>query len=362
MEISLEKKAFVLHDDGRASKILRSDLIEIIELIRKEVKSAAIILGGSLAYDEGRFFEQNGKIKFLSDFDIFLVVPSLIQVLKAWKNPKLKNLPESLGLSNSVELIFVWERLLSLGLTTVAGEILIENRRVIKILKNLPVPRATNNLKRAYKYLLWGFINLDKEGEYIGRAMIQGLQALLMVLRRDAKYEVWNNFFSLRYLLGEIDSVKNLLEDSIYSLLKETLEDFLDIEKKARYEIKDFFLVRDFLNKVYLMSKPTFEINDYIRYISFHMKKGRIPNPFINSTRYYLDSTRLLLDAVLGLDKFDEKKLKEGECILNKFTGEKDKGENAEDILKKSIEKLKKYDEVYLHKVKQKINLTPLCF
>ena len=153
MEVLLGKKVFFLHDnDGRVSDILKRDLIKIIDLIKREIKDASIILGGSLAYGEGRYVERNGKIEFLSDFDIFLIIPSLTETIRSMRNPNLKNLPESLSLLNSVELIFVWEKILSLKLTTVAGEILVDNGRIKKILNNLPIPRATNNLKRAYKY------------------------------------------------------------------------------------------------------------------------------------------------------------------------------------------------------------------
>ena len=356
MEVSLEKKVFFLHEDGKISKILKNDLTKIIGLIKREIKEASIVLGGSLAYGEGRYLEENNKIKFLSDFDIYLIIPSLLQTVKSLKNPRLKNLPESLGLSNSVELIFVWEKLLSLSLTTIAGEILMDNGRIKKILNNLPVPRSTNNLKRAYKYLIMGIADLSKGSEYIGRAMIQGFQALLMFLKKDVKYEVWNNFFSLKYDLKEVDSVKDFSGEAVHSLLKETLMDFLDIEKKGNYKIEDFFLVREFLNKVYSSLNPTFEINDYVRYISFHLKKGRFPNPFINSTKYYLDSARLFLDAVEGFNRFDDLKLKKAEKLLSRLTGEAVGGEKGSEILMNSRDKFKNYDEVYLHKLKHKIN------
>ena len=356
MEVSLEKKVFFLHEDGRISKILKNDLTKIIDLIKKEIKDASIVLGGSLAYGEGRYLEENNKIKFLSDFDIYLVIPSLFRTIKSLKNPRLKNLPESLGLSNSVELIFVWEKLLSFRLTTIAGEILMDNGRIKKVLNNLPVPRSTNNLKRAYKYLIMGIADLSKGNEYIGRAMIQGFQAWLMLLKKDAKYELWNNFFSLKYDLKEVDSVKDFSGEAACSLLKETLMDFLDIEKRGGYKVEDFFLAREFLDKVYSSLKPTFEVNDYIRYISFHLKKGRFPNPFINSTKHYLDSARLFLDAVEGFNKFDEKKLKKAEKLLNRLTGEADGGGKGSEIFIKSRDKFKNYDEVYLHKLKHKIN------
>ena len=357
MEISLENKVFFIHDnDGRVSDILKKDLIKIIELIRREIKNASVILGGSLAYGEGKYLEKKDKIEFLSDFDIFLIIPSLIETIRSMRNPNLKNLPESFRLSTSIEFIFVWERLLSLGLTTVAGEILVDNRRIKKVLNNLPVPRATNNLKRAFKYLLMGFTDCDKRGDYLGRALIQGFQALLMILRKDAGYGEWNNFFSLKYDLAAIDSVKDILGEDVCSLLKDIFKSFLDIEKKVHYRIEDFFLAREFLNRIYLKLDSTFKMNDYIRYITFHLKNNKIPNPFINSTRYYLDSSMMLLDAILDFDRFNELKLKEAEMLLNRLTGGEDIGKNLEDIFRKSVEQLRKYDEIYLHKVKQKAN------
>lgn len=356
MNIPLENKIFFLKDDGRVSQILRNDLLKIVSLVKEEISGVSIILGGSLAYGEGRYIEENSKINFLSDFDIFLIIPSLFQTFQAIKNPKLKNLTEILHLSNSVEFIFVWERLLSLGVTTVAGEVLVKNKRIINILNNLPVPRATNNLKRAYKYLLIGISDLKEDGEYIGKAMVQGFQTFLMHTYKDSKYEEWNRFFSLKYQLKVVDCAREFSGDAGYHLLKNVLHGFLDEKKKYEYKTEDFFLAREFLDKVYLETKPVFEMNDFVRYLAFHFKNGKIPNPFINSTKYYLEATRLLVDAVKDADRFDEQKLNEAEIMLNKLVGEQDRGVDTFEILRKSADKLKRYDEIYLHKVKHKIN------
>ena len=352
----MENKIYFFKDDGKVSEILSRDLGKIVELVKEEIKDVSIILGGSLAYGEGRYTEENNEINFLSDFDIFLVIPSFFQTLQAMRNSKLKNLTEILYLSNSVELIFVWEKLLSFGLTTVAGEVLVKNKRIINILNNLPVPRATNNLKRAYKYLLIGISNLKENGEYVGKAMVQGFQTFLMHTYKDSRYETWNNFFSLKYQLKVADCVREFSGDAVSQLLKNVLRGFIDENKKHEYEIEDFFLAREFLNKLYLETRPVFEMNDFIRYLSFHFKNGKVPNPFINSTKCYLDATRMLVDAININDRFDDRKLHEAEKILNKLVGEQGEGLSPFEILKKSADKLKMYDEIYLHKVKHKIN------
>ena len=356
INMPLEDKIFFLKDDGRVSNILRNDLIKIVRLIKEEINDVSIILGGSLAYGEGRYTEENDEINFLSDFDIFIIIPSLLHTYQSMKNLKLKNLTETLRLSNSVELIFVWERLLSIGITTVAGEVLVKNRKIINILNNLPVPRATNNLKRAYKYLLIGISDLSGSSEYIGKAMVQGFQTFLMHTNKDSKYEEWNRFFSLRYQLEIADSVRDFAGDDACIFLKNVLQGLLDERRKCEYKLEDFFLVREFLNKVYLEIKPVFEMNDFIRYLSFYIKNGKVPNPFINSTKCYLDATRMLVDSINNNYGFDDRKLHEGEKILNRLVGEEGKGLNPFEILKKSADKLKMYDEIYLHKVKHKIN------
>ncbi len=352
---NLYERDYFLQKNQALNDAVASDLKKIIETIESRISDCVIILGGSLAYGEGRYTKSGEDLIVLSDYDLFVIVPSLCKTLCALTSKKLKKLLSELNLSNSLELVFVWEGALRLNLTTVAGNLLVGGEKGEKILNHLSIPESTNNLKRAFKFLLRGISEIENHRRFLRKSIIQAFQALLLSLakKENIRYEVWKNFYSLRYDLQAAEDYKECLGEHTCKLLKKVLsEELADESPQGKLGFEEFSLIKNLLNKLYLNSKPTLKINDYIRYLTFNIKTGRLPNPVFNSTKHYFNAAYLLLMSVEGINRFDEGKIYEAEIILAKLTGYKYKSESPEIRFKNLVERLFYYDAIYLHKVK----------
>jgi hypothetical protein len=346
---------YFLQKNEALNNLVASDLKKIVETIERTISDCVILLGGSLAYGEGKYVRLGEDVVVSSDYDLFIIVPSLYKTLRALKSKQLKTLLSKLHLSNALELVFVWEGALRLNLTSVAGNILVGRDKGEKLLNNLSVPESANNLKRAFKFLLRGISETGNREIFLRRALVQAFQVFLLSFakKENLGYTDWKNFYSLRYDLQAAENHKDYLGEHAYRLLKIILTEELSGESfQQQLGFEEFSVIKDFVIKLYLDSKPTLKINDYIRYLTFNIKDGRLPNPIFNSTKHYFNSTWLLLMSVKGINSYDEAKLHEAETILAKFTGYKRKGESPEIGFKHSVERLFYYDESYLHKVK----------
>jgi hypothetical protein len=355
---NLYDRDYFLQKNQALNNLVASDLKKIVETVKSKMSGCVIVLGGSLAYGEGKYVKSGEDLVILSDYDLFVISPSLYKTLRMLTSKQFKNLLSKLNLASSLELVFVWEGALRLNLTTVAGYILAGGERGEKVLNRLSIPESANNLKRAFKFLLRGISETGNHEKFLRRGLVQAFQAFLLSFakKENLRYEVWKNFYSLRYDLEAAENHKAYLGEHTYRLLKKILAEELRGEPlQQQLGFEEISVIKDFVNKLYLDSKPTLKINDYIRYLTFNMKDGRLPNPIFNSTQHFFDAVYLLLKSVEGIKRFNEGSLHEAEIILAKITGYKCKSESAQIRFKKLVERLIYYDESYLHKVK----LTP---
>ena len=348
------ERDYFLQKNQPLNSLVASDLQKITETIESKLSDCVILLGGSLAYGEGKYKKSGEELVICSDYDIFVIVPSLFKALRTLFSKQLKSLLSKLNLSNSLELVVVWEGALRLHFTTVAGNILAGRERGENIFNHLSVPEFANNLKRAFKYLLSGIAEPENQGRFFRRSITQAFQALLLsnAKKENLRYEVWKNFYSLRYALQVADNFKERLGDPTYKLLKKVLsEELTDEPPQQELGFEEFSIIRNCIVTLYLDSNPTLKTNDYIRYLTFNIKEGRLPNPLFNSTHHYFKAAYLLLMSVEGINRFNEEKLHASEMILAKLTGFKHKRESPAISFKNLVERLFHYDESYLHKV-----------
>ena len=322
--LNLYERDYFLQKNQTLNNRVASDLKKIVETIESKISDCVIVLGGSLAYGEGKYVKSGEDVVVSSDYDLFIIIPSLYKTLRALKSKQFKTLISKLHLSNSLELVFVWEGALRLNLTSVAGYILVGREKGEKILNRLSIPESTNNLKRAFKHLLYGISATENREIFLRNSLVQAFQALLLSLakRETVGYEVWKNFYSLRYDLQAAENHKEYLGELAYTLLKKVLSEKLaNALPQQQLGFDECNIIKNFINKLYLDSKPTLKLNDYIRYLTFNIKDGRFPNPLFNSTQHYFKAAHLLLMSVEGINRFDEGKLNEAEIILSQING-----------------------------------------
>lgn len=345
---------YFLQSNEELNKLVASDLEKIITAVQNRVSDCVIVLGGSLAYGEGKHVKSaEGAVTF-SDYDIFVILPSLYKTVRILTSKQFKNHLAALHFSSSLELVFVWEGALRLRLTTVAGHIVAGDERGENILRCQPIPESANNLKRAFKFLLRGIFETENGAFFLRKALVQAFQAFLLMRakKENLGYDVWENFYSLRYNLDAGEHHKAYLGEHAYGLLKKILTGELQGEPVCQLGWEEFNVIKDFINKVYIDSVPTFKINDYIRYLTFNLKDGRLPNPVFDSTRHYFSATRLLLMSVESSNRYNEAKIIEAETILTRLTGYQCKSELLHIRFQAMVERLFYYDQSYLHKVK----------
>ncbi len=355
IQATLCNRNYFLQKNELLNNRVDSDLKKIVETVKSQISDCVIILGGSLAYGEGKYVKSGEDFVVLSDYDLFVITPSLYRTLRSLTSKQFKNLISKLNLLSSLELVFVWEGALRLNLTTVAGYILTGEERGENILNRLSIPESANNLKRAFKFLLRGISETGNHEIFLRKALIQAFQVFLLSFakKENLRYKVWKNIYSLRHDLEAAENHKAYLGEHAYRLLKIILAEELR-EKPIQQQLgfEEFNIIKDFAIKLYLSSKPTLKINDYIRYLTFNIKDGRVPNPIFNSTEQYFNASCLLLMSVKDINRFDEAKLHEAETIFTKLTGYKRESESPQIRFGNLVERLFCYDESYLHKVK----------
>src|SRR4030043_726760 len=89
---NLYERDYFLQKNQPLNNIVASDLKKITETIESKLYDCVILLGGSLAYGEGKYKKSGEDLVIFSDYDIYVIVPSLFKALRTLISKQFKNL------------------------------------------------------------------------------------------------------------------------------------------------------------------------------------------------------------------------------------------------------------------------------
>ncbi|MBI5375533.1 MAG: hypothetical protein HZA77_08865 [Candidatus Schekmanbacteria bacterium] len=346
----LKDKVFLLDPSSHMNGLIAERLKVIVREISKLYPDCSILLGGSMAYGEGKIkISEDGTHTVASDADIFLVFPSLFKCLAARKDARLLSISGLEGALKSVEFVVAWEGALKLNLTTIAGEPLKESSSIVNTLNSLHAPEPINNLKRAYKFLIKAVSMESGSEEFYRKSVIQAFQALLLANERKFGYNEWKNFYSLKYCIQKAENYSHILDKQLAVFVQNAISCQLSgREVNFSSPVEQYRLISELLRIVRDKVSISFKLNDYLRFMAYHFQRKQFINPFTNSTILFFETA----DKILEL--FDKQNISENEALdyFLKLTGEKlDPAVGVNKIIKKMADVLMVYDKAYLHKV-----------
>jgi hypothetical protein len=336
-----------------------SDLEKIVDRIKQDFPNATIVLWGSFSYGEGNINEEENKITNQSDYDIYVILESLTQVISALKDTKLKNINSRLGLEHGscVDLTVIWQPLLNFGLTPVSGKIIHGNPEVGKLMDENPISRRKlriSQLKKAYFMLIEALSENERLGPSLQNALIQGFRSFLGLKETKAEiHECWKDYFSLHHNLRMLDKYRKDLEPALSELIRSALMNKLNPDK-IPFVItpKSIALTKEFLRGLFFQTKRTFLWIDYLQYVVHQVMNLKVPRLFVDPNKVMLRVSYHLSNVFLENGDIDRYELEKAKKILQTITQGKDiKGDRA--CFAWCKEKIRTLAFAYVHKVKQ---------
>lgn len=336
----------------QAREEITSDLKKIVKVITYEVPKATLVLAGSLFYGEEAFREEKNSYKLLSDYDIYVIIPSFWETISVLRNKRLQNLSRNLGLATSLELVIIWKRLLTWGLTSVQGRILAGDDNLKKLMDRAPIPPPTNNLKKAYQSLIMMLFYKERRDVLLRSAVIRAFRAYLLAKEKHVSSHTWRNYFSLRFDLKILEKHRSFIGEAVSRMIEDAILDKLYPQrKKLRGDIHEFVVIRDFMNRLLSEMPSSFRVQDYLQYILFQLGQWKLPNPLINVTTTYLQAARYLTESVIDNQTFDTEKLQRASKLIERIGLQKQTSVNAMDRFLWCAKKIEYFGNMHPHKV-----------
>lgn len=210
------------------SAIIDQDLEAIGRELRGLEPRVELVLAGSLAFDEPwARRDPHGGWRIQSDYDLYLLTPSLRSALALVSDPKLTSLTQRLGTRAPVDPYVVWRPLLERGLVGMVGRSLEEGAFVQCRLDphSLRVNQARKALLR--RYLLAPREEPERRRYQLVKAAIEALRALILGLDPEVAPRA---LFSLRANQRWLRANPGVIPDQDRAQLDELLAARLDLE------------------------------------------------------------------------------------------------------------------------------------
>ena len=192
---------------GRA----RRELVAIRDVLVRSFPGAGIVLTGSFFAGEGSIRCEAGEPRILSDYDFFVVSPSLIATCACLAGRRLADSMSRLPpLSTRLEIGLVWEPLLRCGQTTIGGAV-VGGRDLGPLLTQLPAPSAHGALLQAYRALTAAPLYPERYAWLCSKGVARAAHAFLLDRRRGLQRHAWIGLSSVPYVKAAILSYAGLL-------------------------------------------------------------------------------------------------------------------------------------------------------
>lgn len=191
---------------GRA----RRELVAIRDVLVGSFPGAGIVLTGSFFAGEGSIRCEAGEPRILSDYDFFVVSPSLIATYACLAGRRLADSMSRLPLSTRLEIGLVWEPLLRHGLTTIGGAV-VGGRDLGPLLTRLPAPSACGALLQAYRALSAAPLYPERYAWLCSKGVARAAHAFLLNRCRGLQRHAWIGLSSVPYVKAAILSYAGLL-------------------------------------------------------------------------------------------------------------------------------------------------------
>lgn len=187
------------------TRLVREELETLNLEILRAVPDATILLTGSFSVGEGIWQSVDGLPFCRSDYDLVVLsdVPPLLG-LPSLRRRMHRHLAQH-PLSADLDIAYVWMPLLQRGWITTGGRILAGNPVRAAWLPDLPAPRASSAMTRAFLSLAGARIAPDRFSDRISKALLQGAQAVLLDLCRGQPRREWIGLLSRTVIAQRIN-------------------------------------------------------------------------------------------------------------------------------------------------------------
>lgn len=188
----------------------RRELIAIRDLLVRSFPGAGVVLTGSFFVGEGAARLEAGEFRILSDYDFFVVSPSVSVTRARLAGRRLTDPMGSLSLSTRLEIGLVWEPLLRWGLTTISGAV-VGGRDLGPLLAQLPAPSGHSVLLQAYRALSAAPLHPNRFAWLCSKGVVRAAHAFLLDRCRGLPRHAWIGLSSVPHVKAAILPYAELL-------------------------------------------------------------------------------------------------------------------------------------------------------
>ncbi len=253
---------------------VRQDLKAICRHVSAAMPEASVLLTGSLSVGEGRCAEGGDPVLLESDYDLVILTPSFLHSLPPVADGKLRPLFQRHRFLAAQEITLAWEPLLKLGMTTTAGKVVSDGRRLDGVLENLPAPRAAGALEGAYCSLAAvPMAPAVSRSALLSRACVKAFQAFFLERWSAAPRHRWAGLSSIRFIRERVEDDGQFFSFGERELLRRSAAHLLR-EKKVEWGRGDQIALACLLDRIRRHIRRPFSRRGAVKHAAWVLRTG----------------------------------------------------------------------------------------
>ena len=314
----LDNASLFLKDEPELTALVRVELKTISQCLLKIIPDATILLTGSFSVGEGKYNWANEKKVIQSDYDIVVVIPSLVHTMPYFVTKKLDAFRKKVCLSTDLEITLIWKPLLELHLTTTGGKIIAGRRDLCKIIEKFPPPRAANAIIMAYRFLAGAPLDSSEYSILLSKALMRAAQAILLQRYKKSPRKEWIQLSSIRSCQDRIEKFSEVIGKEGVDAIQRAGDELLG-KRDAGWDKKDFTLAKELLQVIQTIVFPSPCWQDLSKHASWLYFKRILGLPSLCTGAYCLKGLQLLTEAWKNGDRLQKETVAKASCVVSRF-------------------------------------------
>ncbi len=283
---------FTLNEEKYVQQIIKTELDNIISKILYYDKTVTIGLAGSFSHDEGRIKIINKELKYVDDFDFFLITKSFFKYKKLLKHKEeiLKQITV-----NNCDIWVKWKPLIDLKISSITDyRVLNKNKQSILFNSkwlNKEV-ESLQYLQASYSHLFKFFIT--KKKHFLEKSYIELFRSWLFLKNNDYK----NNYFKNN--LKQLKLFRKEFNNKQYTIMNASLKYRLELSKE-RINFSSIKIMKELFELMFnyhYKKINIFTIKYYLKFSLYKIKNDEFINPLRNHNKERLIKCDKLIKSI----------------------------------------------------------------
>lgn len=297
LTIDLATDPLLHHPPPGVEQQVRGELMAIRDLLTGAFPQAGIMVTGSLFAAEGQGRLVRGRLMMLSDYDLCLISPRLADTLPWSAVRRIRPALEQLHLSATLEIGFVWERLLRQRRTTIGGGVIGGSRDLAPLLKALPAPRPFSALLQAYRALSLAPTQSETHARHAGKGLLRAAYTFLLHRMGGPSRDSWIALCSLQYVAEALHQYASTLGDELLQGVDDACDYLLNDNRKRWCHVEDQAQITEWAARLAMPIPETRSLAGIVKHACWLVEKRRPGLPCAQAGSWALRGLRALAEG-----------------------------------------------------------------